>query len=126
MTDWGGAMQWEEFVGTLSRYDRIRLMRSLDEARQYANLASRATRETEVAEVVGYIDRALDALAAARILLRAPAEPQPWANPTYRAYRTHLPSTSLRVRPTELAALQEAARRRHDRPAPVSRERPPA
>ena len=119
-------MQWEEFVGTLSRYDRIRLLRSLDEARQYSNLASRATRDTEVAEVVGYIDRALDALAAARILLRAPAEPQPWAHPTYRAYRTHLPSTTLRVRPKELAALQEAARRRNARPASASHDRPPA
>lgn len=102
-------MQWEDYLATLSRMDRIRLLRWLDEGRQYANLAARGTQGAEREEILGFIDRALDALAAARILLGVPAEPRPWADATYRAYRTHHPTTKVRVRPAELTALQHAA-----------------
>ena len=102
-------MQWEDFLSTLTRMDRIRLLRWLDEGCQYANLAAHGAKGADREEIVGFIDRALDALAAARILMGVPAEPRPWADSTYRAYRTHHPTTSVRVRPAELAALQNAA-----------------
>ena len=105
-------MQWEDFLATLSRMDRIRLLRWLDEGAQYANLAARGTKGADREEILGFIDRALDALAAARILLGVPAEPRPWADSTYRAYRSYHPTTAVRVRPAELAALQRAAAQR--------------
>ena len=81
-------MQWDAFVDSLSHTDRARLIRALDEARLYGGLPARATDQTDVEWIVSCIDRALDALAAARILLGAPIEPQPWANDAYRAYRS--------------------------------------
>src|SRR5688500_13857752 len=101
-------MLWEAFVDSLSHTDRVRLIRALDEARLYGSLPARATDQTDVEWIVSCIDRALDALAAARILLGAPVEPQPWANDAYRAYRSHRPETALRVHPTQLGAICQA------------------
>ena len=105
-------MQWETFLSTLGQADRARLLRWLDEARLYAGLAARSTDAAEVEWAVSCIDRALDALAAARILLQVPAEPQPWEDEAYRAYRTHRPGSAIRLRPAELAALREAVQQR--------------
>jgi hypothetical protein len=99
-------MQWREAVESLSESDRARLIQSLQEACLYGTVPSRADDRVEVELIVACIDRAMDALAAARILLRAPAEAQPWADATYRAYRSHYPSTTLRLRPAELSALR--------------------
>jgi hypothetical protein len=101
-------MQWDAFVNGLSHPDRARLIRALDEARLYGSLPARATDRTDVEWIVSCIDRALDALAAARILLGAPVEPQPWADDAYRAYRSHRPETVLRIHPTQLDALRQA------------------
>lgn len=103
-------MQWDTFVDSLSQIDRVRLLRALDEARLYGSQPAHASDRTDVEWIVSCIDRALDALAAARIILGAPAEPQPWADDAYRAYRSHRPETTLRVHPTELHALRQAVR----------------
>jgi hypothetical protein len=103
-------MQWDAFLDSLSHTDRARLIRALDEARLYGGLPARATDRTDVEWIISCIDRALDALAAARILLGAPAEPQPWANDAYRAYRSHHPETALRVHPSQLHAVRQAVR----------------
>ena len=105
-------MQWGTFLRTLSNSDRARLDRCLEEAREYAGLAARGTETAEVEWAVGCIDRALDALAAARILLETPVEPQPWELEAYRAYRTNRPASAIRVRPAELAALRQAVQQR--------------
>ena len=73
-----------------------------------ATFPSRADDRVEVEWIVTCIDRAMDALAAARILLGAPVETQPWADETYRAFRSHYPYTALRLRPAELSALRRA------------------
>jgi hypothetical protein len=99
-------MQWREVVESLSETDRARLIRSLQEAQIYGAVPSRADDRVEVEWIVTCIDRAMDALAAARILLRAPAETQPWADETYRAFRSHYPHTTLRLRPAEMSALR--------------------
>lgn len=105
-------MHWKEFDEHLTHTDRARLMRSLQEGRLYGGLAARAEDRTEVEWMVACIDRAIDALAAARILLGAPAEPQPWADASYRAYRGHHPTSELRLRPAELSALRHAVEER--------------
>src|SRR3712207_4899320 len=99
-------MQWKEFVESLGERDRARLLQSLQEARIYSSFPTRADDRVDVEWLVTCIDRAIDALAAARIILGAPAESQPWADETYRAFRSHHPSTVLRLQPAELSALR--------------------
>lgn len=110
-------MQLQEHLGSLSFTDRTRLMRWLEDGRLYAGLAARSIDADDLEWVVACLDRALDAIAAARILLPAPAEPQPWADESYRAFRTHRPASALRVPPAELAALRDSLRRRPARGA---------
>lgn len=117
-------MQWEEFFRTLSRYDRIRLLRWLEEGRQYANLAARGREKAEVEQVVQFIDQAVDALIAARLMLPVPTAPQPWESQAYRAYRTHFPATNFRVRPAELSAIREAAGQAAAQGTPAARAAP--
>jgi hypothetical protein len=111
-------MRWDQFLDGLSHTDRARLARSLVDARQYGSLPARAPEGTDVEWIVSCIDRAMDALAAARILIGAQPEPQPWADAGYRAFRTHRPESSLRMDPAELTAVREAVRGR-DVPAPA-------
>jgi hypothetical protein len=99
-------MQWRDFVESLGDRDRARLIQSLQDARIYSSLPTSADDRADVEWLVTCIDRAIDALAAARILLGAPAESQPWADETYRAFRSHHPSTVLRLQPAELSALR--------------------
>ena len=112
-------MQWDTFLDDLSPSDRTRLARSLVEAKAYGSFPAKAPDDADVEWILGCIDRALDALSAARILISAQAEPQPWADPGYRAFRSGHPDTTVRVRPAELAAVREAVRRRTAAAAPV-------
>ncbi len=105
-------MQWGTFLKTLARADRARLIRCLDEGQQYSSLAAQAKEPVEFEWLVACIDRSLDALAAARILLEAPAEPPPWEHHAYRAYRSLHPTTKIRMTPAELTALRAAVQRR--------------
>jgi len=105
-------MHWDTLLDNLNHTDRARLARSLVEARTYGGLPAQAPSDADVEWVIGCIDRALDALAAARILISAQSEPRPWADPAYRAFRSQHPDSAVRVRPAELDALQDAARRR--------------
>ena len=99
-------MQWKELVESLDERGRARLIQSLQEARVFSSYPTSADDRVEVEWIVTCIDRAMDALAAARIILGAPAESQPWADETYRAFRSHHPSTVLRLQPAELSALR--------------------
>ena len=105
-------MQWGMFLKTLARADRARLIRCLEEGQQYSSLAVQAKEPADVEWMVACIDRSLDALAAARILLEAPAEPPPWEHQAYRAYRSLHPATKIRMTPAELTALRAAVQRR--------------
>jgi hypothetical protein len=116
-------MQWDEFVCSLSDADRARLVRLLEEGRQYAGITAGQIGSAEVEQIVACLDQALDALAAARLLLQAPVEPQPWRDPAYRAYRTSHPTTTIHLRPSELEALRAMAR---DAGARRAAERGPA
>ena len=106
------AMQWGTFLKTLARADRARLIRCLEEGQLYSGLAAQAKDPADVEWMVACIDRSLDALAAARILLEAPAEPPPWEHQAYRAYRSLHPATKIRMTPAQLTALRAAAQRR--------------
>ena len=105
-------MQWGTFLKTLARADRARLIRCLEEGQQYSSLAAQVKEPADVEWMVACIDRSLDALAAARILLEVPAEPPPWEHQAYRAYRSLHPATKIRMTPTELTALRAAVQRR--------------
>lgn len=112
-------MNWDKFVHDLTPADRTRLVRSLVEAKAYGSFPAEAPDNADVDWILSCIDRAVDALAAARILISAQAEPQPWADPGYRAFRSDHPDTMVRVRPAELAAVREAVRRRAAAPVPL-------
>ena len=90
--------------------DRARLARNLEEGRLYADLAACAD-GSDPDWLVTCLDRAIDALAAARMQLDATPEPRPWGDAAYRAFRSHHPETRIRARPADLAVVREAARR---------------
>ena len=103
-------MQWREFLQTLGEADRTRLSERLSEGHLYSKMAAGAADRADVEWLLACIDRALDALAAARILLQAPPEPQPWEYQAYRAYRSHHPTSTIRIAPSELERLRAAVR----------------
>jgi hypothetical protein len=109
-------MQWDQFVDSMSHLDRARLVRWLNEGRQYARLADTVAAQgggaVEIEEIVRLLDQAVDALTAARVMLPVPAAPQPWEDQTYRAYQTFLPATRIRLRPADLTAVREAVGRK--------------
>ena len=105
-------MQWNEFVCAMPDDQRARLMFLLEEGRQYAGITTGRIGSADVEQIVAALDHALDALAAARLLLHAPVEPRPWKDHAYRAYRTSHPTTSINVRPRELERVLAAARER--------------
>ena len=111
-------MQWREFLQTLGEADRARLSQRLEEGQSYSQMAAGAAERAEVEWMLACIDRALDALAAARILLQAPPEPQPWEYHAYRAYRSHHPTSTIRVAPSELERLRETLRQGGRAPEP--------
>ena len=108
-------MKWGRMFGALEHGVRARLVRNLDEGRLYAKLAARADDGADVEWVVACIDRAIDALAAARVQLDAWPVPRPWDDEAYRAYRGHHPISRIRVAPAELDALRAALRQRNAR-----------
>jgi hypothetical protein len=116
-------MQWNEFICEMPDDERERLMQLLEEGRQYAGITTGRIGAADVEQVVAALDHALDALAAARLLLHAPVEPRPWRDPAYRAYRTSHPTTSINVRPRELEQVL-AARRDRTTPAPFTERKP--
>ena len=110
-------MQWREFLQTLGEADRTRLSERLSEGHLYSKMAAGAADRADVEWLLACIDRALDALASARILLQAPPEPQPWEYQAYRAYRSHHPASTIRIAPSELERLREALRQGTASPA---------
>jgi hypothetical protein len=105
-------MQWDEFVCNMPNDQRTRLMQLLEEGRCYASITSGRIGSAEVEQIVAALDHALDALAAARLLLQAPVEPRPWKDPAFRAYRTSHPTSSINVPPRELERVLAAVRDR--------------
>jgi hypothetical protein len=119
-------MQWNEFICGMSDDQRARLMHLLEEGRQYAGFTTGRIGSADVEQVIAALDQALDALAAARLLLGAPVEPRPWKDAAYRAYRTSHPATTINLRPRELEKVLAAARELHARGDTAERRSAPA
>ena len=119
-------MQWDEFVCDMPDDQRARLMQLLEEGRHYAAITSGRIGTADVQQIVAALDHALDALAAARLLLHAPVEPRPWKDPAFRAYRTSHPASTINVPPGELERVLAAVRDRDEHVPATDRRAAPA